>query len=58
MESQKDLGRELAWGLLAQQKRFLSSDVLAAALEDWRREKLAFDHADIIADAVTVRARG
>ena len=24
---------------------------------DWRREKLAFDHADILADAATLRAR-
>ena len=35
-------------------------DDAAAAewVEDWRREKLAFDHADIIADAATLRARG
>jgi 8-oxo-dGTP diphosphatase len=37
-----------------------AGDDAAAAewVEDWRREKLAFDHADIIADAVTLRARG
>ncbi len=37
-----------------------AGDDAAAAewVEDWRSEKLAFDHADIIADAVTVRARG
>jgi 8-oxo-dGTP diphosphatase len=32
----------------------------AAAAEwvaDWRSEKLAFDHADILADAATLRAR-
>jgi 8-oxo-dGTP diphosphatase len=36
-----------------------AGDDAAAAewVEDWRSEKLAFDHADIIADAVTVRAR-
>jgi 8-oxo-dGTP diphosphatase len=40
--------------------KLTAGDDAAAAewVEDWRREKLAFDHADIIADAVTVRARG
>ncbi len=36
-----------------------AGDDAAAAewVEDWRREKLAFDHADILADAATLRAR-
>jgi len=40
--------------------KLTAGDDAAAAewVEDWRREKLAFDHADIIADAVTVRVRG
>ena len=40
--------------------KLTAGDDAAAAewVEDWRREKLAFDHADIIADAATLRARG
>jgi 8-oxo-dGTP diphosphatase len=36
-----------------------AGDDAAAAewVEDWRNETLAFDHADILAEAATLRAR-